>query len=89
MAHRVGDTDFGPDFLRLGFSSAAREAWNRTAGRRAEGVVSGVKCLSRSQGGRTSYEIAVPLRLLKGLKSSAGDQLILDLSLAPSDSGRG
>jgi hypothetical protein len=87
MAHRVNDTDFGPDFLRLGFSSDAREACNRTAGRKTEGVVAGVKCSSRAQGGRTSYEIAVPLRLLQGLKPDAADHLILDLSFPLPDGG--
>jgi hypothetical protein len=87
MAHRANDKDFGPDFLRLGFSCAAREAWNRTAGRKAEGVVRGVKCFSRSQGGRTRYEIAVPRRLLQGLKPAPQDHLILDLSFPLPDGG--
>ena len=80
MAHRVSNTDFGPAFLRLGCSSGAREAWNRTASRKTDGVVADVKCFSRAQGGRTCYEIAVPLRLLQGLKPDAMDHLILDLS---------
>ena len=88
MAHRVNDTGFGPDFLRLGLSCAAREAWNRTAGRKAEGVVAGVKCFSRAQGGRTSYEIAIPLRLVQGLKPDPEHHLILDLSFPlPADGG--
>ena len=87
MARRVSDTDFGPDFLRLGFSSGAREAWNRTAGRKSEGLVAGVKCFSRAQGGSTCYEIAIPLRLLQGLKPDAADRLILDLSFPLPDGG--
>ena len=87
MACRVSDTDFGPDFLRLGFSSGAREAWNRTAGRKSEGLVAGVKCFSRAQSGSTCYEIAVPRRLLQGLKPDAADRLILDLSFPLPDGG--
>ena len=87
MARRVSDTDFGPDFLRLGFSSGAREAWNRTAGRKSEGLVAGVKCFSRAQSGSTCYEIAVPRRLLQGLKPDAADRLILDLSFPLPDGG--
>jgi 3',5'-cyclic AMP phosphodiesterase CpdA len=87
MARRISDTDFGPDFLRLGFSSGAREVWSRTAGRKSEGVVAGVKCFSRAQGGRTSYVIAVPLRLLQGLKPDRQDHLILNLSFPLPDGG--
>jgi hypothetical protein len=87
LAHRAGQADFGPDFLRLGFSCAAHEAWNRTAGRKSEGAVAGVKCSSRAQGGRTSYEIAVPLGLLQGLKPEAGEHLILNLSFPLPDGG--
>ena len=87
MARRVSDTDFGPDFLRLGFSSAARQAGNRTAGRKTEGMVAGVRCFSRAQGGSTCYEIAVPLRLLQGLKPDAANRLVLDLSFPLPDGG--
>jgi Calcineurin-like phosphoesterase len=87
FARRISSTDFGPDFLRLGFNPPAREAWNRTAGRKAEATVPGVRCVSQKQGGRTSFEIAVPLRLLKGLKTEAGERLILDLSFPLPDAG--
>jgi hypothetical protein len=87
MSHRLSDRDFGPDFLRFGVSCATQKVWNRTAGRKIEGVVAGVKCVSRAQGERASYEIAVPLRLLKGLKAGAEGPLILDLSFPVPDGG--
>ncbi len=80
MAWRQSGTDFGPDFLRLGLNCAAQEAWNRTPGRKTDAAVPGIRSLCLLQGGRTSYEIAVPLRLLKGLKAGAERRLILDLS---------
>jgi hypothetical protein len=87
MALRLSDTDFGAGFLRLGFSSAKQEVINRTAGRNTDGVVAGVKYVCQKQGGRTSYEIAVPWRLLKGLKAGAESRLILDLSFPVPDGG--
>ena len=87
MAHRLSNADFGADFLRLGFSCATQEIQNRTAGRKTEGVVAGVKCVCRAQGGRTSYEIALPLRLLKGLKAGAEGPMILDLCFPVPDGG--
>jgi hypothetical protein len=87
IACRVTDTDFGPDFLRLGLSRATQDVWNRTAGRKAEGAVPGVRSTSRTQGERTSYEIAIPLRLLKHLKVGAEGRLILDLSFPVPDGG--
>jgi Calcineurin-like phosphoesterase len=87
MARRLSDTDFGADFLRLGFSRAVREAMNRTPGRNTEGAIPGVKSACRSEGGRTSYEIAVPLRLLKHLKAGAESRLVLDLSFPAPDGG--
>jgi hypothetical protein len=87
LARRLSDTDFGADFLRLGFSCTTPEAQNRTADRRTEGVVPGVKSTCRTEGGRTSYEIAVPLRLLKHLKSGTENHLILDLSFPLPDGG--
>jgi hypothetical protein len=87
LARRISDTDFGADFLRLGFSSNTLEARNRTAGRKAEGPVPGVKSTCRIEGGRTSYEIAIPLRLLKHLKTGAESRLILDLSFPVPDGG--
>ena len=87
MAHRLSNADFGTDFLRLGFSSTKPEVWNRTARRKKEGLVAGVKYVCRAQGGRTSYEIAVPLRLVKGVKAGVEGRLILDLSFPVPDGG--
>jgi hypothetical protein len=87
MARRLSDTDFGADFLRLGLSCATQEVGNRTAGRKAEGVVPGVRSTCRNQDGRTSYEIAIPLRLLKHPKAGAEGRLILDLSFPVPDGG--
>jgi hypothetical protein len=87
MAHGLSDTDFGADFLRLGFGCTSQEVQNRTAGRKKEGVVPGVKCFCRVRGGRASYEIAVPLRLVKGVKAGAEGRLILDLSFQVPDGG--
>jgi hypothetical protein len=87
MAHRLSNADFGADFLRLGFSSTKQEVWNRTAGRKRKGVVAGVRYVCRAQGGRTSYEIAVPLRLVKGVKAGVEGRLILDLSFSVPDGG--
>jgi len=87
LARRISDTDFGPDFLRLGFSCQSAEARNRTPGRKAEGMVPGVRSTCHTEGGRTSYEIAIPLRLLKHLKSGAESRLILDMSFPMPDGG--
>jgi hypothetical protein len=87
LAHRLSNADFGADFLRLGFDATKQEVWNRTAGRKKEGVVAGVKYVCRAQGGRTSYEIAVPLRLVKGVKAGVEGRLILDLSFPVPDGG--
>ncbi len=88
LARRLGDTDFGADFLRLGFSRGTREVRNRTPGRKTEQAVPGISYVSRTEGERTGYEIAVPIRLIKGLKPGAQGRLILDLSfLAPDGDG--
>ena len=87
LARRLRNTDFGPDFLRLGFSCGTAEARNRTAGRKAEGAVPGVRSTGRTEGGQTSYEIAIPLRLLKHPKAGTESRLILDLSFPVPDDG--
>ncbi len=87
LARRLSDTDFGPDVLRLGFSSTKPGAWNRTAGRKAEAAVPGIESTCRAEGSRTSYAIAIPLRLLKHLKFGAESRLILDLSFPVPDAG--
>ena len=87
LALRSSDTDFGTSFLRLGFNRAKPEVINRTAGRKTAGMIAGVKYFCRTQGALISYEIAVPLRLLKGLKPGTEGRLILDLSFPVPDGG--
>jgi hypothetical protein len=80
MARRLSDTDFGGDLLRLGFNSDTQEARDRTPGRKREAAVLGAKSVCRTEGQRTTYEIALPLRLLKGLKAGEGSRLVLDVA---------
>jgi hypothetical protein len=87
LARRLSDADFGADVLRLGFSGTTAEAQNRTAGRKVEGPVPGVRSTCRTEGGRTSYEVAIPLRLLKHPKAGTKNHLVLDLCFAVPDSG--
>jgi hypothetical protein len=87
MAVRQGQKEFGADFLRLGLSDAVSSAWNRTAGQRGDAVVSSVKSACRVRDGRKTYEVGVPLRLLKGLKAGSETRLVLDVSFQVPDSG--
>lgn len=80
LARPLSQTDFSRDLLRLGFNSDTREAKDRTPGRRWEGAIPGMKSGCRTQEGRTTYEICMPLRLLKGLRAGEGRRLVLDLS---------
>ena len=86
MARRLSDTDFGGDLVRLGFNSDSLEANDRTPGRKVEVTIPGTRSVGRTEGLRTTYEITVPLRLLKSLKVGEGGRFILDLSFpAPED----
>ena len=87
MAARMGTNDFGGDLLRLGFNSDAREGRDRTPGHRAHAVFPGAIGACRTEGSRTTYEIALPLRLVKGLKTGEGGHLVLDLSFQVPDNG--
>jgi hypothetical protein len=87
LSRPLSDTDFGPDFLRLGFSCATPGAWNRTAGRKVEAAVPGIESICRPEGGQTSFAIAIPLRLLKHPRIGAASHLILDLSFPVPDAG--
>ena len=80
FARRLGDTSFGGDFLRLGFSGTAREARNASPGRKGESMVPGVRSAAMVTGERTNYEIAIPLRLLKHVRPGADSGLVLNLS---------
>jgi hypothetical protein len=87
MARSVGNTGFGGDLLRLGFNSDAREAKDRTPGRKTVAVVRGVKSVWRTEGSQTTYEISLPLRLLKDLKVGEGSRLMLDLAFPVPEGG--
>jgi len=86
MARRLSDTDFGGDLLRLGFNSDTQEARDTTPGHQREAAIPGAKSVCRTEDCRTTYEIALPLRLLKSLKAGEGSRLILDLSFPVPDS---
>ena len=89
MARRLSDTDFGGDLLRLGFNSDTQEARDRTPGRKREAMASGARSVCRTEDRRTTYEIALPLRLLKSLKAGEGSHLVLDLSFPAPEGGAG
>jgi len=80
FARPSSETEFGNDFLRLGLNSDAPGACNRTPGRKAEAVLPGVKIACRTEARRKTYEVSVPLRLLRHPKTGPGRRLILDLS---------
>jgi hypothetical protein len=89
LARQLTETDFGSDLLRLGFSRDKPGARDRTPGHKLETVLPGVRSACRTKDQRTSYEIAIPLRLLKGLKAGPGNRLILDLAFpVPEDAGQ-
>jgi len=87
MARRLGNSDFGGDFLRLGFNSDAPVARDRTPGRKAEAAIPGAKSVCRSDDRRTTYEIGLPLRLLKVPKAGESRRLVLDLSFPVPEPG--
>jgi hypothetical protein len=87
LARQLGKTDFGADVLRLGLSGKAAEAQNRTAGRKSDGPMPGVRSVSRVEGGRTSYEISIPFRLLTRPRAGMENRLILDLCFQVPDNG--
>jgi hypothetical protein len=85
LARRLSPTDFGGDFLRFGFNPDSNDARNRTPGRKAESIVPGVRVARRVDHQQTNYEIGVPLRLLRHMKSGGSDRLILNLSFPVPD----
>ena len=87
MARRAGDADFGGDRLRLGFNSDTPEAWDRTPGRKTQAVAPGARSACHTEQGRKTYEIALPLHLLKDLKASEGSHLVMDLAFASPEDG--
>jgi len=87
IAGRLSDTDFGADLIRLGFTCTGQavEARDRTPGRRAEATVPAVKGACRKAGDRTNFEIGVPSRLLKSLKTGEKSRLVLNLAFPVPD----
>jgi hypothetical protein len=80
MSRPLSKTDFGSDFLRLGFDSGSVEPRDRTPGHKGDAAIRGISSVCGTLDGRTTYEIAVPLRLLKGLNAGPGNQTVLDIS---------
>lgn len=80
LARRLNQTDLGGDFLRLGFEADASTARSRTPGSRSGTIVPGVRSAARSDGGRTTFEMAIPLRFMKRPRLNSSEHLILNLS---------
>lgn len=80
IAGAVSENDFGADLLRVGFDSSSTEARDRTPGHITNAAMPGAKSVCRTRNGQNIYEIAIPLRLLKGLKPGPGKRLLLDVS---------
>ena len=85
MSRSVSDTDFGSDLLRIGLNSDRAEASDRTPGTKPGTMLTGTKTTRLSDHGQTTYETAIPLRLLKKLKVGFNNRLILDLSFPVPD----
>ncbi len=80
IAGRQNDTEFGHDLLRLGFNHASGEAKDRAPGRKTGTTVPGVRMVCNTAADRTTYEIAVPVRLLRPLRTSGPSRLVVNLS---------
>ena len=80
MARRVNDAEFGSDLLRMGWNADLNQAMDRTPGLKTGVILNGTTSACRTEGQQTTYEMAIPLRLLKKLNVGAGNRLILDLS---------
>ena len=80
MARRVNDAEFSGDLLRTGWNADRKQALNRTPGQKTGTILNGTQSACRTEGRQTTYELAIPLRLLKKLNVGAGSRLILDLS---------
>jgi hypothetical protein len=85
MARRLSDTDFGGDLIRLGFNSDSEAANDRTPGHKVGATLADARSVCRTEDMRTTYEIAIPLRLLKTLTAGGAGRFILDLSFPASD----
>ena len=87
FAERLDDVDFAGDSLRLGLSRSSRKATDRNPGKKKISTVPGVTSVCRTEGVRSSYEIAVPIRLLKGVNRDKEGRLVLNLSYPVPDLG--
>ena len=80
MARRLNDAEFSSDLLRMGWNADLKQAMDRTPGMKTGAILNGTTSACRTEGQQTTYELAIPLRLLKKLNVEAGSRLILDLS---------
>jgi hypothetical protein len=82
IAARLNQTDFGHDLLRLGFTGTGAKivVTDRTPGAKAAMRTSLVKCYSRNEGSRTTYEVAIPFALLESVKPKAGTRVVVNLA---------
>ena len=80
MARRLNDAEFSSDLLRMGWNADLKQAMDRTPGMKIGAILNGTTSACRTEGQQTTYELAIPLRLLKKLNFEAGSRLILDLS---------
>ncbi len=85
LARRLSATEFGGDFLRLGFTGGTSGARNASPSRKAETTVPGVRSGCAKEGGHASYELAIPLRLLQHVKRGPETGLVLNLSFPAPD----
>jgi hypothetical protein len=87
IAARLSDTDFGGDLIRLGFACTgqAAEVRDRTPGHKTGATVPTAKSACTAESDRTSFEIAVPYRLLRPLKIGEENRLILNLAFPMPD----
>ena len=87
LARPLSATEFSADLVRLGCNPGSTEPKDRTPGHNLAVPLAGCTSVSRKAGQQISYEIAVPLRLLKNLKPAPGGRIILDLSFPVPESG--
>jgi hypothetical protein len=85
LAHQQAGSDFGRDVLRLGMLRTGGEAHNRTPGHKVQGAVPGVRSFAQSGQGRTTYELAIPLRLLKGQRPRHELKLVINVAFPSSE----
>jgi hypothetical protein len=80
LARRMNETDFGRDFLRLGFSASSPAARNRTPGSKPLAIVPGILTAAHNEGHFTNFEIAIPFRFLRRIGTRGHQALILNVS---------